>query len=50
MVAKQEVRVKVLPETKQRIDELAQKTHRQPGNVIDAAIELFYQAQLGEKS
>jgi predicted transcriptional regulator len=49
MVLKQEVRVKVLPETKKRIDELAQKTHRQQGNVIDAAIELFYQNQFERK-
>lgn len=48
MATKQEVRAKVLSVTKQRIDELAKKTHRQQGNVIDAAVELFYKIHLSE--
>ena len=47
---KQELRVQLLAETKERIHLLAELTFRQPGQVIDWAIAELYEREMSKKS
>ena len=47
---KQELRVQLLAETKERIHLLAELTFRQPGQVIDWAIAELYEREMAKKS
>ena len=47
---KQELRVQLLAETKERIHLLAELTFRQPSQVIDLAIAELYEREIPKKS